>query len=132
MPSPRFEAPEKAKTENRRNGGKPRTEHANPSAINRWPQIFGEKRRRAKRHQVQFEQQFQRFPGRTLAPARIEIQRHAHQAEQECTSSEKDKTAPDPNLPAARADATCTSKSRQMCTRLTAAGPISTNLAVSP
>src|SRR6266571_912139 len=89
MPPPRFQQSQEPKSKNRGNRRKPRTEYANPAAVNGRPQIFGQQRRRTKRNQVQFQRQFEPLPGNAFAALRVEIERNAKNAEQECRPSEQ-------------------------------------------
>src|SRR6266567_9335173 len=73
MPFPWLLASKDAQAENRRDGCKPRTEQANPAALRRRPQIFGEQCRRAKRHHVQFERQLESPPPFVFLPSQIQI-----------------------------------------------------------
>src|SRR6267143_6399536 len=73
MPFPWLQASKDAKAENRRDGSKPRTDQANPAALQRRPQIFGEQCRRAKRHYIQFARQSELPPPFIFLPSQIQI-----------------------------------------------------------
>src|SRR6267378_861051 len=83
MPFSRLEQSKHAQSEDRRYRREPRTEQPDPPAVRRRPQILGQQRCRAKRHQVQFERQFEFPPSRALVFLRIEFHGHAKKPKQE-------------------------------------------------